>query len=117
MKTYGNIVLMAVICIVIFWVFMPFDRRMLTLSHWESTSAAARIGAIGRSPASVSVGAKAGVQTALREITGPVACCNVAEACDETQPPLTATTSETQTRERGFFYCGAVPGNRAGTRG
>jgi|SRR6516225_2101462 len=30
---------------------------------------------------------------------------------DETQPPLTATTSETQTRERGFFFSCAVPGN------
>ena len=31
----------------------------------------------------------------------------------ETQPPLTATTSETQTRGRGFFYRGAVPGNNS----
>jgi hypothetical protein len=35
----------------------------------------------------------------------------------ETQPPLTATpTSETQTRERGFFYRCAAPGNRGSAR-
>src|SRR5215471_13459939 len=35
---------------------------------------------------------------------------------NETQPPLTAIYSETQTCERGFFYRCAIPGNRGSAR-
>ena len=38
MKTYGNIVLMAVICIVIFWVFMalrPANAHLITTGDYQ----------------------------------------------------------------------------------
>jgi len=38
MKTYGNIVLMAVICIVIFWVFMAFrpaNAHLITMGEYQ----------------------------------------------------------------------------------
>ena len=38
MKTYGNIVLMAVICIVIFWVFMalrPANAHLITMGEYQ----------------------------------------------------------------------------------
>src|SRR5262249_9211879 len=73
--------------------------------QWQMTDIGRNHGVLGGSPSAIP-GYR---QSALACILG---CLRRFHPQDETQPPLTATYSETQTCERGLFYRGAVPGNR-----
>src|SRR5262249_62134389 len=85
----------------------PCGQRMLTSLRWGNISAAARIGATGLSPAFASAGAKAGVQTALRETTGPAVCCNVAEACDDHAHPCSNPCAAPRNRSSEYAHANA----------